>query len=154
MVKASNHEQPTEVFFSYAHEDRQLRDHMEKHLATLVRQGVVNAWHDRLISAGHEWSGQIDEHINSAQVILLLVSAHFLGSNYCYDVEMRRAMERHESGEARVIPVILRPCDWQTAPFGKLQALPEGAKPVTVWANRDEAFLSIVQGIRQVINPP
>ena len=150
-MKNSRPVRPTEVFLSYAHEDWQLRDRMEKHLGTLIRQGMVSAWHDRLIDPGDEWAGQIDEHINSAELILLLVSANFLGSNYCYDIEMKRAMERHEVGEARVIPVILQPCDWQTAPFGKLQALPEGAKAVTLWTNRDEAFLSIIRGIRRII---
>jgi len=155
-MKSRSLREPVEVFFSYAHEDRQTLERLEKHLAALIRQGEVSAWHDRMIGAGQEWAGQIDKHINSAKVILLLVSADFLGSDYCYDIEMLRAMERHAAGEARVIPVIVRPCDWQAAPFGKLQALPEGAKPISLWANRDEAFLSVVQGVRRVINsaPP
>ncbi len=99
----------------------------------------------------NEWAGEIDQHLNSAQVILLLVSASFLASDYCYDVELKRAMERHEAGEARVIPVILRPVDWHDAPFGKLQALPRNAKPVTRWTDRDEAFADVARGIRAAV---
>lgn len=151
MAEASRPTQPIEIFYSYAHEDEQLRDQLEKHLKLLQRQGVISGWHDRQIGAGEEWAGLIDEHLDSAGVILLLISADFLASDYCYDIEMTRALERHQRREARVIPVILRPCDWQKSPFGKLQALPKDAKPVTSWADRDEAFLSVAQGIRQVV---
>ena len=149
-----------EVFFSYAHEDEKLRDDLAKQLKLLERQGVISAWHDRQIVAGSEWGRAIDTHLDSAQVILLLISPDFLASDYCFDIEVKRAMERHETGEARVIPVVLRPVDyWQEASFGKLQALPTNAKPVTTWENRDEAFRIVAQGIRQAIaqltaNPP
>jgi hypothetical protein len=112
---------------------------------------VIREWYDREITAGTEWKGQIDQHFNSAGVILLLISADFLASDYCYDVEMKRALERHDQGEARVIPVILRPVDWKGAPFGKLQALPTDAKPVNSWNNRDEAFTDVARGIRQAV---
>ena len=141
-----------EVFFSYAHEDEKLRDELAKQLKLLERQGVISAWHDRQIVAGSEWGSAIDTHLDSAQVILLLISPDFLASDYCFDIEVKRAMERHEAGEARVIPVILRPVDyWQEASFGKLQALPTNAKPVTTWENRDEAFRIVAQGIRKAI---
>ena len=102
---------------------------------------------------GEEWKGQIDEHLDSAQIILLLISADFLASNYCYDIEMKHAMERHESGEARVIPIILQPVDWKDAPFGKLQALPTNAEPVVSkkWGSTDEAFVDITRGLREAI---
>jgi tetratricopeptide (TPR) repeat protein len=117
----------------------------------LKRQGVIASWHDRRIGAGTEWAGQIDDHLNSAKVILLLVSSDFLASDYCYDLEMKRAMERHDAKEACVIPIALRPCDWKGAPFGKLQGLPKDMKPVTSWANQDEAFTDIARGIRQAV---
>jgi hypothetical protein len=140
-----------EVFYSYSHKDEKLREQLESHLALLKRQAVIAGWHDRKIGAGTEWKGQIDQHMNSASVILLLVSNDFIASDYCYDIEMRRALERHEAKEARVIPVILRPVDWQSAPFAKLQALPKDGKPVTKWSNRDEAFVNIAQGIREAV---
>ena len=124
---------PMEVFFSYSHKDEQLRDELAKHLSILKRQGIITAWHDREISAGTEWAGEIDAHLNTARIILLLISADFLASDYCYDMELTRAMERHAAKEARVIPVILREVDWKGAPFGQLQALPKDAVPVTKW---------------------
>ncbi|MFB2897870.1 toll/interleukin-1 receptor domain-containing protein [Aerosakkonemataceae cyanobacterium BLCC-F50] len=140
-----------EVFFSYSHRDEALRDELAKHLSIMRRQGIIDAWYDRAISAGSEWAGEIDAHLNSAQIILLLISADFLASDYCYDIELKRAMERHEAGEACVIPIILKPVDWHGASFGKLQALPKNAQPITTWSDRDEAFLNVAQGIRKVV---
>ena len=142
-----------EVFYSYAHEDEVLVKELRKHLSILKRQGVIREWYDREITAGTEWKGQIDQHLNSAGVVLLLVSADFLASDYCYDVEMTRALERHDQGEARVIPVLLRKVDgWQSAPFARLQALPIDLRPVTTWPNRDEAFADVARGIRQAVS--
>lgn len=112
------------VFFSYSHADEELRNQLEKQLAMLRRQGVIETWHDRRIGAGENIDQAIDAHINSDEIILLLVSPDFIASDYCYEIEMKRAMERHLAGEAIVIPVILRPCDWHHAPFGKLNASP------------------------------
>jgi len=113
---------------------------------------VISGWCDRQISAGEEWANKIDERMNVANIILLLVSSDFIASNYCWNTEVKRAMERHQAGEACVIPVILRPANWGRAPFGKIQALPKNAKPVTSWSNRDEAFLNISQGIEAVLH--
>ncbi|NCR75134.1 MAG: TIR domain-containing protein [Microcystis aeruginosa K13-06] len=140
---------PLDVFISYSHRDEKLRETLGLHLASLQRQGVIKSWHDRKISAGTEWRQAIDENLNSAEIILLLISENFIASDYCYDLEMERAIARHDAGEARVIPIILKPVDWSGAPFGKLQALPKNAKPVTTWSNRGEAFLNIAEGIRQ-----
>ena len=140
-----------EVFFSYAHKDEDLKDELVKHLSILKRSGVIRDWHDRQITAGTEWAGAIDEHLESARVILLLISSNFLASDYCYDLELKRALERHEAGEARVIPIILKAVDWQGASFGKLQALPKDAKPITSWTNQDEAFTNVAQGIRRAV---
>ncbi len=139
---------PVTVFYSYAHEDEPLRDKLNKHLKLLEGNGVISSWHDRSIGAGREWKNQISEYLESAQIILLLISADFLASDYINDVELKRAMERHESGEARVIPIILRDADWQIAEFSKLQALPKNAKPVSRWKDDDEAFTDIAKGIR------
>ena len=141
---------PISIFYAYAEEDEEFQKELGKHLSQMKRQGIVADWHFRLITGGKEWEGEIDSHINKSKIILLLVSPNFLSSDYCYDVEMKRAMELHTSKAARVIPVILRPCDWQSAPFGKLQALPKDGQPITTWSNRDEAFLNVAQGIRKV----
>lgn len=142
---------PVKVFFSYSHLDNELRIELEKHLTLLRRQGYIANWHDRMIDAGTEWKDQIDEHLDAADIILLLISSNFIASDYCYDTEMKRAMERHNSGEALVIPVILRPCVWKSAPFGKLQALPEGGKAVTSCEDRNEPFASIAEEIRKIV---
>jgi TIR domain/CHAT domain len=140
-----------EVFFSYSHKDEELRDELATHLVMMKRQGLISAWYDRDIDAGDEWEAEILQRLNSARVILLLISNNFLASDFCYDNEMLRAMERHESKEARVIPIIFKPCEWSGAPFGKLQALPKNAKPITKWDDRDEAFLNVAQGIRRAV---
>jgi AAA-like domain/TIR domain len=144
--------EPIEVFFSYSHRDEKLRDKLALHLSMLQRQGVIKSWHDRKISAGMEWAQAIDEKLNSAGIILLLISDHFLASDYCYDIEMQQAIARHEAGAARVIPIILKPVDWSGAPFSKFQAFPKDARPVTKWSNRDEAFVNIAEGIRDAAN--
>jgi hypothetical protein len=141
-----------EVFYSYAHEDEVLRNELAKQLKLLKREGKITEWYDREISGGEEWEQTIDTHLNTARIILLLVSPDFIASDYCYATEMIRAMERHETLEARVIPIILRPTDWHNAPFGKLNALPRDGKAVTTWSNRDEAFLDVAKGIRRVVD--
>lgn len=139
------------LFFSYSHKDEDLRDQLEVHLAMLKREGLIEAWHDRKIPAGDEFDRSIDAKLEEADAILLLVSPDFLASQYCYDVEVQRAMQRHEEGVARVIPVVLRPCDWHNAPFGKLLAAPKDGKPVTRWTDRDEAFVDVVRQIRSAL---
>src|SRR5438045_7701840 len=114
---------PIEIFFSYAHEDEQLRDELATHLAALA--GVSTSWYDRHISAGARWAEEIDARLAAADIILLLVSADFLASDYCLNVEVPRALARHATGAARVVPVILRPCHWTDKPYGQLQALPK-----------------------------
>src|SRR5215469_11139240 len=120
------------LFVSYAHEDEEFREKLDAQLSQLLRSGV-DEWHDQQIVGGADWAGQIDEQLNSADIIVLLVSADFLASKYCYAVEMARALERHQRGEARVVPVILRPCDWQSSPLNVLQVLPKDGKPVVDW---------------------
>ena len=114
----------------------------------LKRQGVIETWHDRRIGAGQEIDDQISGHIETDDIILLLVSPDFLASDYCYDREMQRAMARHEANEAIVIPVILRACDWHGAPFGKLLATPRDGRPITQWPDRDQALLEVAKAVR------
>ncbi len=140
-----------DVFVSYAHEDEDLQDELRKHLTSLEREGKIRAWHDRGIKAGEEWGGKIDFHLDASEIILLLISPDFMASNYCSAVEVPRAMQRHQQGATRVIPIIVRPVDWSGAAFAKLQVLPEDATPVTLWPNRDMAFLNVQQGLRSVI---
>ena len=139
------------LFFSYSHKDERLRDQLETHFALLKRQGVLTTWHDRRINAGDRLDGVISDELERADIILLLVSADFLASDYCYGVEMTRALQRHKAGSALVIPVILRPCDWHGAPFGGLLATPTDGRPVTKFADVDDAFLEITKAIRAAV---
>jgi tetratricopeptide (TPR) repeat protein len=139
------------IFYSYAREDEALCQTLEKHLILLEREGLIEPWHDRDIQAGTEWKQEIDEHLNTADLILLLISPDFLASDYCYEYEMQRAIERHQRGQARVIPVILRPCSWRSAPFGALQALPRDGRAIIQWDNQDAAFLDVEQNLRAQI---
>ena len=136
-----------ELFLSYSHKDEDLRKKLETHLMSLQHQNVIRTWHDGKISPGAEWEKEIHANLERAQIILLLISADFIASKYCYGVELSRALERHRAGQVRVVPVILRPCDWQSTPIGNLQAVPKEAKPVTLWKNRDEAFADIAAKI-------
>jgi hypothetical protein len=138
------------VFFCYSHHDERLRDRLDAQLGVLKHMNIVHSWHDRKISAGDDFNKTIDKYLDSADLILLLISPDFLNSEYCYRVEMRRALERHERGEARVIPVILRPADWEKAPFAHLQAVPKDAKAITLWANKDQGFLDAARRIRAI----
>ena len=142
---------PLRVFYSYAHEDERLRQKLETHLSGLERRGMIQEWHDHKITAGRGWERAIEEQLEAAHIILLLVSADFVASDYCYGKELRRALERDAAGEARVIPIIVRPVDWEGVPFRHLQALPRGARPVTSWANQDEAWADVASGIRKAI---
>ncbi len=140
------------LFFSYSHKDEALRDRLETHLVMLKREGLIETWHDRRLVAGDEFDHEISAELDGADVILLLVSPDFLASTYCYDREMQRAMERHEKSEAIVIPVILRPSDWKrSTPFRKLLATPTDGKPVTKFADLDDAFLDITTAIRDAL---
>lgn len=141
----------TRVFYSYAHEDEDLRRELETHLKILQRGGLIEPWTDRRIGAGDDWRGQISDNLERADIVLLLVSANFIDSDYCWDIEMTRALERHEAGEAKVIPVIVRDVSWQTAPFGRLNALPVDGKPVDTWRNRDTAWRNIAEGIEAAV---
>jgi hypothetical protein len=147
--------QPTKalkLFYSYAHKDERWRKKIETHLIMLQRQGYIASWHDRNITAGATWANEIDSHLTTADIILLLISPDFLASEYCYSVEMVRALDLHNAGSARVIPIILRPTDWNGTPFEQLQVLPSNAQPVSRWRNLDEALLDIATGIRNTVD--
>jgi TIR domain len=141
-----------EVFISYAQEDERLMRKLEKHLTTLKHQGYITFWNNLRINAGKEWNNEINIHLNTAHVILLLISSDFMSSDYCTSVEVKKALLRHDAGECRVIPIILRPVYWRIAPVSKLQPLPVDGKPVTEWHNKDKAFANIVEEIQKAID--
>ncbi|MGB3309886.1 MAG: toll/interleukin-1 receptor domain-containing protein [Nodosilinea sp.] len=139
------------MFISYSHRDEDLKQELEDHLALLKRQDKICPWQDRQIEAGTEWNEQIRAALDEADIILLLVSPRFMNSDFCYGKEMQRAMQRHQNGDARVIPIILTPTDWKGAAFDRLQMLPKNSKPVVDWPNHDAAFVDVVKGIRRAV---
>ncbi len=140
------------VFFSYSHADEEYRNRLEKHLSPLKREGLISQWHDRKIHAGSNLHDEISKHVEEDQVILLLVSADFLASDYCQDIEMARAIERHKRKDAIVIPIIVHPCDWKNTVLGELRATPRDGRPISKHPHHDDAYLDIVTDIRKAIS--
>jgi hypothetical protein len=149
-VEAAGMPRLVNVFYSYAHRDERLRGELDKHLSPLRRDRIA-VWHDRQITPGSDFSNEIDRHLATSDIVLLLISPDFLASDYCYCREMKCAIQRHLIGRARVIPVIIRPCDWHSTPFSRLLALPKDGKPVTTWHRRDEAWLYVAKGVRRAV---
>lgn len=141
---------PVKIFFCYAREDEALLDKLKSHLWPLQQQKLIDILYGHNISAGAERDQETEDLINTAHIILPLVSQYSLDSDYFHSTEMQRAIERHEDGEARVVPIILRPVYYQRTPLAKLQALPSGAKPVVAWSDLNQAFADVADGIRIV----
>ena len=139
------------LFYSYSHKDEEYRGELETHLKLMQRQSLIDTWHDRKIMPGENWKGKIDDNLERADIILLLVSADFIASDYCYDLEMGRALERENNGEAKVIPVIVRDVNWDNAPFARLQALPKDGKAVKLWKDKDTAWRNVSEGIEELV---
>lgn len=140
------------VFISYAHEDEKpYLERLCEQLKALQRANLLDEWHDRDITAGADWRGEIDDHLNSARLILLLISPAFINSDYCFDLELKKALERHNAGEAITVPIIIRPCIWSILPFARLQVLPTDGKACTKWPDMDEAFLNVAERIRTLV---
>lgn len=143
--------QEIKLFYCYARKDKPLRDELEIHLSWVKRRYQLTTWYDREILPGEEWEQAIDKNLNTAHLILLLVSPDFMNSDYAFGKEMQRALARHKEGTCRVIPILLRPTYWEEAPFSSLQFLPADARPITLWQNRDEAFHNVVVEIDRTI---
>jgi len=147
-------EDAIKIFYSYSRKDLDMRNALEDHLSALREAGRISTWHDLELEAGTEWEPAILHKLDTADIILLLISSSFIASKYCYGTELKRAIARHNAGTARVIPIILRPCDWNhlDVPFSKLNVLPTHAKPIASWANQDEAFAIVAQRIRETVD--
>lgn len=144
--------QKLNIFLSYAHEDEAMKTQLDKNLIMLKRNEKINVWQDRQIIAGTEWDESIAKELAAAHIILLLISVDFNNSQYIWDKELKIALERHARNEVRVIPVILRTCEWSEMPYAKLQALPTGAKPISSFTDTDVAYTDVAKGIRIVVD--
>ncbi len=146
-------ESEVKIFISYSHKDETFKEELVAHLAALDSgNGGTTSWHDRKIMAGSDWEDAIDSRLENSNVILILVSSDFIASKYCYGKELKKALEKHELGQARVVPIIVRACHWKNTDFSHLQALPKDGKPVSQWTYRDEAWVDVVVGIGGIIN--
>lgn len=139
------------AFISYSHRDSAALDRLHTHLAVLHREGLIESWFDRDILAGDEIDPVIAQRMEESELFLLLVSPDFLNSTYCYDIEMKRALKKHDAGQARVVPIIVEPCDWASTPLGGLKAIPRDGKPIAEWANANTAYLDVVQEVRRIV---
>jgi TIR domain-containing protein len=144
-----------EVFISYSHEDEWLKDELLQHLSALRRNRTIDIWHDRMILAGGELQEDISNEIETSDIFLLLVSPAFISSDFCMEKEYSRAKERHSAGEAIIIPVLIRECDWDVAGLKKFNAVPKDAKAVTANAGsksdaqqRDPKWVSVIDGLK------
>ena len=139
------------VFIIYAREDEPFRAELVKHLLPMSRAGQLRVWTDREIIAGEPWEPLIKKNLKSADIILLLVSSDYFQSDYIHDVEIKEALERHDRGEARVVPVIVRPCVWRSDPtVSRLQVLPTDGVPVNDtrrWPSSEAAWVDVVEGL-------
>ncbi|BBE49860.1 hypothetical protein OYT1_ch0287 [Ferriphaselus amnicola] len=140
------------VFISYSHKDEQHKDSLDEHLAMLKRNCIIDAWHDRKIVASEKWAEEVSENLEQSELILFLISSSFLASDYCFSNEMKRAISMHEEGRAKLIPILVRPCDWSCSELSKFQAVPKDAKPITTWPNPDEAWLDVISGIKRQLD--
>ncbi|HYE79255.1 MAG TPA: toll/interleukin-1 receptor domain-containing protein [bacterium] len=142
------------VFYSYAHEDRELRNRLSTYLKPLVQQNRIIEWHDRLIKPGAGWEGEISERLATADLILFLVSADFLASDYCFDVEVNAALERLKAGRVQVVPILLRPCLWENSRFSELQIIPRDAQPLTEMSSLDRGLVEVAKEIQKIVAEP
>src|SRR5262245_56581573 len=143
--------EPLKVFISYAHADEVHRQTLAKHLSALEDEGLIAVWHDRKITGGREWARAIDDALRSADIVLLLISADFLASDYCNDVELTEAIRRHDAAQTRVVPVIMRSCDWEHSRFARFNALPPDSLPVVEAEHPDQRFVAVARGLRAIV---
>ena len=141
---------PLKLFLSYAHEDRDIVAELRKHLAPLRYEQIVTDWYDLELMPGHDWDQDIISQLESSDLVLVVISADFVASNYAYGRELNLSLDLHDQDRVRLLPVIARNCKWQNLPFARLQVLPEGAVAISSWQNRDDAFVSVVLGVERV----
>jgi hypothetical protein len=152
LARATAKHRPVSGFCSYSHRDERLRRELETSLKMLERKGLIKIWYDRALEAGEEWSPEIASKLQQSRIVLLLVSADFIASNYAYAIEMKTALKRARKGECRIVPIILRDVTWRTAPFARFQVLPPDGKPVTRWRDRDSAWRAVAEGIERMLS--
>jgi hypothetical protein len=136
------------VYISYAHEDAAFRDSLITHLEVLRAAGAIATWHDGRLAPGEDWQATIDRELRAADIVVLLISANFLASKSCQELELAPALNRWRQRQVLIIPVIVRACDWEASAIASLQVLPAQAKPIATWPHPDDAWLEVTRKIR------
>ncbi len=139
------------AFVSYSHADELALERLIKHLAMLKQDGQIEEWVDQRILAGGVIDDDISLSLDSSGLFLALISPDFLASNYCFDKEMKRALKLNDQGKLRIVPIIVQPCDWKASPLRKFKAIPKDGKPVAEWTNENNAWLSVIDELRRII---
>ena len=140
-----------QIFIAYSQKDRIFLDALRSHATPLLRKGNVTVWFDGEIRPGETWDDVIKANLHSADIILMLLSANALASDYFYEQEVKDAVERHKAGTALVVPVVLSACLWQKTPLAEIQGLPRGMKPIISYGNMDEAWNEVVEGLWEMV---
>jgi len=140
------------IFFSYSHKDETYKEELDTHFTALKRSQKIKTWNNCEILAGQTWSDEIERELSEANIILLLISADFIASDYISEVVIQKSLQMENIGKARVIPIFCRPCDLEGMPFTQLEGLPNNKKPISDFENKDKAYLEIVEGIKKVID--
>lgn len=141
------------AFISYSHVDAAVVGRLKVHLRQMERGKLISVFYDREIRAGQHLDDVISENLEEAGLFLAVVSPDFLNSNYCYEREMKRALELHDEGRMIVVPIIAEPCDWKNSPLGQLKAVPQDGKSISEWQNANSAFMDIVGELRRLVVP-
>ena len=152
MPSESKPTKAVKLFVSYSHKDERHKGQLLNHLSPLMRQGAIERWDDREIEAGDEWEKELLKHFNEADMILCLISSSFISSDYCYNIEMRSALDKQKAGKVRVIPILLQAVDWKKTPFHELQIIPRDNKAILSQHDRPKAFTKVAEEIGKVVD--
>lgn len=139
------------LFISYSHKDEGIKSELVNHLSGMKRMGLISEWNDRKILPGEEWDTIIKNKIEQADVILFLISSDFMASDYINDVEIKKAIDRYQQKSVKIVPIIVRPCDFESFPVSQYQALPKDAKAISLWDDKDEALLDVVKSLKKLL---
>jgi len=139
------------VFIAYSHLDVRFRHELEKQLTLLQRKRHLDWWSEHQLAPGDEKNAWLSEAIQKADFILLLISIHFLSDDFCWSQQLEKAIERHDNGEAVVIPVFVRPCAWEDTPIERLEGVPPKGKAISNWSDKHEAWTQAARGIQKAL---
>lgn len=150
-TKLNTEKRQTKFFVSYSSKDEEYKNELKKHFKGVIDNGLMDYWDGKVILPGEHWNEEIKKKLEEAEVILLLISVDFMNSDYINDVELKRALEREAQGLVKIIPILVRTCDFESSPLNNRHSLPEGKLPIEEWVNKEKAYVNIVDGIKKIL---